>query len=319
VLVPSRLSWWRTVLRYRGSELPRTKYRILGVAAVATLVTAVEHSRRAWDTGLTPLPFTFVSVALGVFLGFRNNAAYDRWWEGRKLWGALVNTSRSLCRQVLTLVGPQPDAPEATVARDAAALAARHREIVYRVIAFVHALRLALRDDATLDELRPFLPADELARLEGERNRPFAINQGTAERLRAAWREGLVHPQHLVVLEASLTALTDVQGACERIKGTPIPFSYTTLIHRITAVYCYALPFGIVDAVKLYTPFVCAIVAYAFFGLDAVGEEIESPFGMDYNDLPLRAISRTIEINLRQRLGEEDLPRALAPVDEFID
>jgi putative membrane protein len=116
-----------------------------------------------------------------------------------------------------------------------------------------------------------------------------------------------------------MTALTDIQGACERIKGTPIPFSYTTLIHRITAVYCYALPFGLVDQVKIYTPFVCVIVAYAFFGLDVVGDEIEMPFGTDYNDLPLRAISRTIEVNLRQRLGEQDLPPLHKPVNEFLD
>jgi putative membrane protein len=316
MLVPSKVSWWRTVLRYRGSELPRTKYRILGVLLVSVVVTVIEHERARWDTGLSPLPFTFVGVALGIFMGFRNNAAYDRWWEGRKLWGTLVNTSRSLCRQVLTLIGPQP---EATTPHDEAALTALRKELVYRVIAFVHALRLALRDDATLHELEPFLPREEIERLEGERNRPFAINQGTAERFRRAWHDGLIHPMHLLTLEASLTVLTDVQGACERIKNTPIPFSYTTLIHRITAVYCYALPFGIVDQVKSFTPFVCVIVAYAFFGLDVVGEEIENPFGTDYNDLPLRAISRTIEINLRQRLGESDLPPAVTPVNDFVD
>jgi putative membrane protein len=315
MLIPSKITWWRTVFRYRGSELPRTRYRLLAVVLVSIVVTALERLH-GWDTGLSPLPFTFVSVALGIFFGFRNNAAYDRWWEGRKLWGTLVNVSRTLCRQILTLVGPQPDAP---ARRDDGAVQALRRELVYRVIAFAHALRLALRDDATLDELAPFLPADELERLQGERNRPFAITQGTGERLRQAWHEGLIHPMHLPVLEASLGVLTDVQGACERIKGTPIPYSYTTLIHRITAVYCFALPFGIVDTVKGFTPFVCAIVAYAFFGLDGVGEEIEMPFGMDYNDLPLRAISRTIEINLRQRLGETDLPLPVTPVNDFVD
>ena len=311
MLVPSKVTWLRLVLRYRGSELPRTKYRILGVVVVATLVTVGERIH-GWTSGLSPLPFTLVSVALGIFLGFRNNAAYDRWWEGRKLWGALVNTSRSLCRQILTLVGPQPGAEPADVT-------ALRRELVYRVIAFVHALRLALRDENELTELAPFLPADEIERLQGERNRPFAITQGTAERLRDAWHRGILHPMHLPVLEASLTAMTDIQGACERIKSTPIPFSYTTLIHRITAVYTYALPFGIVEAVKGFTPFVCGIVAYAFLGLDVVGDEIEMPFGTDYNDLPLRTISRMIEVNLRQRLGETDLPPLLKPVNDFLD
>lgn len=313
MLVPSKVSWWRTVLKYRGSELPRTKFRILGVAVMAIVVTVLEELRD-WHPNLTPLPFQLVGVALGIFLGFRNNASYDRWWEGRKLWGALVNTSRSMARQVLTLVTTQPGEPP----RDDAMRTLRE-ELVRRVIAFPHALRLALRDDDDLSELAEFLPADEVAGLRNERNRPYAITQGTAERLHRAWQAGFIHPMHLTVLEGSMTALTDIQGACERIKGTPIPFSYTTLIHRITAVYCYALPFGLVDQVKIYTPFVCVIVAYAFFGLDVVGDEIEMPFGTDYNDLPLRAISRTIEVNLRQRLGEQDLPPFHKPVNEFLD
>lgn len=313
MLVPTKITWWRLVLKYRGSELPRTKYRILGVVIVATLVTLMWH-HHDWHPNLKPLPFTLVSVALGIFLGFRNNAAYDRWWEGRKLWGALVNTSRSFTRQILTMVTAQPGSSP-----DEAALRALRAELIKRVVAFVHALRLALRDDEDLSELERFLPIEEVEALRNERNRPYAITQGTAERIARAWREGIIHPVHLPVLEGSMTALTDIQGACERIKGTPIPFSYTTLIHRITAVYCYALPFGLVDEVKVFTPFVCAIVAYAFFGLDVVGDEIEMPFGTDYNDLPLRAISRTIEVNLLQRLGDEDLPPLLKPIHEFLD
>ncbi len=314
MLVPQKLSWWRLVLKYRGSELPRTKYRILGVVITAVVVTALED-QTGWSTSLTPLPFQLVGIALGIFLGFRNNASYDRWWEGRKLWGSLVNTSRSFTRQILTLVGPQPGAAPV----DEAAVAALRDDLVRRVIAFAHALRLSLRDDPDLTELAPFLPADDLARLRDEINRPYAITQGIAVRLRRAWSDGLVHPMHVPVLEASMTSLTDIQGACERIKSTPIPFSYTTLIHRITAVYCYALPFGVVDQVKLFTPFVCTVVAYAFFGLDVVGDEIEMPFGTDYNDLPLRGISRAIEVNLRQRLGDDPLPPLLKPVGDFLD
>ena len=124
---------------------------------------------------------------------------------------------------------------------------------------------------------------------------------------------------HLPVLEQSLTDLTDIQGACERIKSTPIPSSYTVLIHRIVALYTFSLPFGIVDAVGIATPVVVAIIAYAFFGLDAVGEEIEEPFGTDINDLPLSTLSRMIEINLRQTLGEAEVPDVLRPVDGVLD
>lgn len=317
MLVPSKLSWWRLVFKYKGSELPRTKGRIAGVLVVALLVTGVEKvfEINGWShPDLTPLPFTLIGVALGIFLGFRNNASYDRWWEGRKLWGQVVNTTRTFTRQILTLIGPQPGEPEPSDE-----MLALRKELVYRVIAWTHALRLALRDEADVKELEPFLPMAEIEQIHRESNKPFSITQGTAERIRTAWTRGWLDRMHLPVLEQTMTALTDIQGGCERIKSTPIPFSYTTLIHRITAVYCYSLPFGIVDTVGPYTPFVCTMIAYAFFGLDVVGDEIEMPFGKDSNDLPLSAISRMVEVNLRQRLGETELPAMLRPVDEILE
>ena len=314
MIVPARRSWWNLVFRYRGTELERTRFRLAAVAVVAVLVTILEE-RHDWHPNLTALPFTLVGIALGIFLGFRNNASYDRWWEGGKLWGALVNTSRTFTRQVLTLVGPQPGGP----AVDERELAEFRARLVHRTLAFAHALRLSLRDHNDLSELEGLLPADEVVRLRTEPNPAFAISLGTGRMLRDAWQRGWVHAQHLSQLEGSLAALTDAQGGCERIKLTPLPFSYTTLIHRITAGYCYALPFGVVDSVGLYTPFVVTIVAYAFFGLDAVGDEIEMPFGQDPNDLPLRSICRNLEIQLRHQLGEKELPPPLLPEDERLD
>jgi putative membrane protein len=107
--------------------------------------------------------------------------------------------------------------------------------------------------------------------------------------------------------------ICDVQGGCERIKGTPIPWSYTVLTHSIVAAYCFALPFGLIATTKLATPLVVALIAYAFLGLDAVGDELEEPFGADENDLPLDMLTRTIEVNLRQALGESSLPPMLKP------
>ncbi len=314
MIVPNRLTWLSVVFRYRGTELPRTKYRILGVVLVSFIPTVLLRLHD-WTPDFTTTPYSLIGVALGIFLGFRNNAAYDRWWEGRKLWGAMVNTARTFTRQILTLIGPQPGRP----APDEAELRAFQRELALRVAAFVHGLRLALRDELdSLGELAPFLPADEIERLRHESNVPNAITQGTAQRIRAAWAKGWIHDMHLPVLEQSMTACTDIQGGCERIKATPIPFSYTTLIHRITAVYCYTLPFGIIDVTKDFTPVVCAIIAYAFFGLDVVGDEIEQPFGTDPNDLPLAALSRMIEVNIRQRLGDSELPPLIRPVDEVL-
>ena len=119
-------------------------------------------------------------------------------------------------------------------------------------------------------------------------------------------------------LDASLTAMAGVDAACERIRGTPLPFSYTLLLHRTAYLYCFLLPFGLVDSIGYLTPLVVAIVAYTFYGLDALGDEIEEPFGVSPNDLPLDAICRAIEIDLRDALGDPDLPPPLLPVNNWL-
>jgi putative membrane protein len=315
MMVPERTGWVRTIFRYRGSELPRTKNRILGVLTIAILVTALEKADPdvvLFDVHV--VPFTLIGVALSIFLGFRNNAAYERWWEGRKLWGALLNTTRSFARQSLTLIAP----PAGASAEVAAEVQALERDLVQRAIAFAHTTRHALRDEELGPDVSRFLPADEFEALKKESNKPSAVTFGMAMKIKDAFDKGYIHPFHLPTLEATLVVFTDLHGGCERIKATPIPFSYTTLIHRIVAVYCYCLPFGLITEIGFLTPIACLVVSYAFFGLDIVGDEIEQPFGYDPNDLPLGAISRLVEINLRQRLGETDLPAPMKPVNEVL-
>lgn len=310
MLLLERGNWWRQIVTFRGTAVTRVWPRLLVVTALATGETLLYLNGYWTLQGLTVVPFSLVAVALGIFLGFRNNTSYDRFWEGRKLWGQLVNTTRSFARQLQVLVGPH--AEDVGVTAEAAAI---HRELVYRVIAYVHALRQHLRDEDDLGALAGLLPEAERQALAGQRNRPLAILHAIGGRVRDLWCQGHVHPMHVPVLEQSLLLLTDIQGGCERIKSTPIPSSYTVLIHRIVAIYVFALPFGLVDTIGSLTPVVVAIIGYAFFGLDAVGEEIEDPFGTDINDLPLATLSRMIEINLRQLLGETALPEPLAPVD----
>ena len=318
MIVHAKTSWLRTLLMLRGSAITRIWPRLIAVTLVATLVTYLHEAYGLLNTDLTVTPFSLIGLALGIFLGFRNNTSYDRFWEGRKLWGRVVNASRTLTRQVLTLVGP-PFANERPVGEgEVEAVAEFHREMVYRLIAYVHALRLHLRGQDRLRELDPFLADEEIAKLVPEHNRPIALLQRMGERFREAWERGWVHPIHIEVVELSLTELAGVQGGCERIKATPIPFSYNILLHRIVFVYCFTLPFGLVNLVHGFCPVVVALVSYAFFGLDAVGDEIEDPFGEDPNDLPLSAITRMIEINLRQRLGEEDLPPFAEPVGHVL-
>jgi putative membrane protein len=230
------------------------------------------------------------------------------------LWGSLVNTSRTLGRQLrlflhVAKLEPSRDAEQLATIREF------QREMTHRVIAFAHALRLHLRREPPFEKLAEYLPANEVDELRKERNVPDAIVSRIAQRMQSAWRRGWIDPLHVPLVDASLTAFTDIQGGCERIRSTPIPFSYTVLIHRIVAVYCLLLPFGLYDTVKLATPLVVLFVSYAFFGLDAIGDEIEEPFGLDPNDLPLLHLSTMIEGDLRVRIGEP-APSPIQPIHD---
>lgn len=305
-----RLTWLQIVSLLKGSVLSRIWGRLAVTTACAVLVTEAYELKWIAES-LTPTPFSLIGVALGIFLGFRNNTSYQRFWEGRILWGRLVNTSRSLTRQILTLI----HAPSA----EAGACEEVQRDLVHRLAAYAHALRFHLREEPEgYAQLERLMPASDLEAMRASSNPPIALVHGLGERLSAAWRRGWIEPLHLPSLDASLNALTDIQGGCERIKSTPIPFSYTLLIHRIVAVYCLTLPFGIVASTHWATPLVVILVGYAFYGLDAIGDELENPFGTDVHDLPLAAISTMIEVNVRERLGETDLPALLKPVDHVL-
>ncbi|OQX67225.1 MAG: hypothetical protein B6A08_16375 [Sorangiineae bacterium NIC37A_2] len=293
-----RPTWLRLLFSLRGSALVRVRYRLLFVVVVSLIVTVIEEYfeyRFSVPVGIMSL----LGVALGIFLGFRTSASYDRYWEGRKLWGRLVNESRSLARHTLVFLE--------------SARFERRRELIYTQVAFVHALRMQLRDQFELDKLAPYLSKEALEAAGRSKNPANQIVLDLSRALQKEARPGGFSEYAFVEAMRFCRELTDIQGGCERIKSTPIPHSYTMLIHQVVAMYVFILPFGVIDALHFLTPIAVFIIAYTFLGLDAVGDEIEDPFGEDDNDLPLDAISRTIEMNLREMLGDETVPEPLRP------
>ncbi len=308
VIVKQPISWIRLVLAIHHSALPKTLPRTLAFTAFAVVVTYLESKVEFEAYTLTVQPFSLIGIAISIFLGFRTNVAYDRYWEGRKLWGALVNVSRTFARQATTLIDSGSEETNRLIAR----------ELVHRMIAFAYAMKHQLRFTAPWDEIAKYLTAEEVQRLRGQRNVPLGVSRLLGERLNHAWRQGWIRDIHLPVFEKSLTEMTTIQGGCERISLTPVPFAYTTLIHRIVGFYCLLLPFGIVKDVKWMTPLVQLMICHAFFGLDEIGDEIEDPFGTEPQDLPLAAISCTIEINLLQYVDETNVPEPLQPVGRVL-
>jgi putative membrane protein len=293
----------------RGSIMPRILPTLIVNIVVATLVTLSHGDLYNVKITLTTIPFTLIGLPLAIFLGFRNNAAYDRFWEGRRLWGELVNRSRSFARQCASLIAyPAP-------ARASDGLGDVRVRMVYRAIAFAHALRCELRDKDSGADLRGLLLPDESGQMAKAFNKPGFLMRQMGMDLGLCLNEGRIDSCLAASIDATLSAMTASATSCERIKNTPIPFSYTLLLHRTAYVYCFLLPFGLVDSIGFMTPFVVAIVAYTFFGLDALGDEIEEPFGLAANDLPLDAICRAIEIELRESLHDAHVPAPLAPVN----
>ncbi len=307
MIVRDRPSGLRLFLLLRGSVLPRILPSLILNTLLATLVTLSHGDLFRLKITLTTIPFSMIGLPLAIFLGFRNNAAYDRYWEARKLWGELVLRGRNLSRQCQSLISGGPPA-HASLGLDDVRV-----RMVYRSIAYVCALRDLLREQDRGHEYKNYLRPEEARALAGASNKPDRMMLAMGADLRHCLEQGRLDPCIAPAIDATISAMVASAASCERIKSTPIPFSYTLLLHRTAYLYCFLLPFGLVDTIGFMTPFVVAIVAYTFFGLDAVGDEIEEPFGTEDNDLALDAICRSIEISLREGLGETELPPQIEP------
>ncbi|MET3106811.1 putative membrane protein [Oxalobacteraceae bacterium GrIS 2.11] len=309
MIIRDRPSGIKLFLLLRGSVLPRILPTLIINIVIATLVTISHGDLFALKITLTTIPFTLIGLPIAIFLGFRNTAAYDRFCEGRKLWGELLLKSRVLARQCHSLI----DYPKPALAING--LSDIRVRMIYRCCAFAHALRDLLRGQADAPELKQLLLEAEWERMQGFSNKPDFLMQQMGMDLRQSFKEGRIDPCLVAAIDNSLSAMTSAAASCERIRNTPIPFSYTLLLHRTAYIYCFLLPFGLVDSIGFMTPFVVAIVAYTFFGLDALGDEIEEPFGLEANDLPLDAICKAIEIDLRESLQDTQTPAPHLPVN----
>ena len=250
------------------------------------------------------LPLALFGSAIALFLGFAVNAAYARWWEARGLWGQMINASRSLAREALTLCdesapGARPGLP---------------REIVQAQIALANVLRTGLRGEPIAAEAGRYLPADAAAALEGTANKPNMILTGIARLMGEAHRTGMLDSFGRVRMETTLVDVTSAQGGMERIKNTPLPSQYRFYPFVFVHVFCVLLPFAVVQDLGWYTPLGSALVGLMFLMAVEIGIDLMDPFANDIYDVPMTALCRTIEIDLLQMVGEP-APKRIEPVD----
>jgi putative membrane protein len=301
MIVRPKPSTLRLFFILQGSILPTIAPRLLMITALATIIAGVHHFHPALFGEVPVAPFTLLGLSLSLFLGFRNNACYDRWWEARKLWGQLIFEMRSFARETAALLPPEE-------------VATRQR-LLHRAIGFAHVLCARLRGEDVPAALKPWISDAEFSTAASRSNPNNLLLETCTRELADCVRRGSLSEFLFPVIEARLTSFSFLQTACERILNTPLPFAYTLLLHRTALLFCLFLPFALVGSFGWFTPLIAALLAYAFFGLDALGDELEDPFGLTQNDLPLHAMARTIEIDLRESLGEKNLPEPLQPVN----
>ncbi len=298
MIVRPKPGLWQVAFAVRGSILPRIAGRLASIAVICVFAVLAAQARPGMFAQISAIPFTLIGIALSIFMSFRNNACYDRWWEGRKLWGSLVIAIRSLARRVTTLDEGDRAFILNGVSGFTAGLAARLRDRDEIAAIVAHSGEGPWRGAVN--------PCDRLLTEIGRR----CLTLTQAEKI------GAIHHS---LIEEQLHLLAQVQAGCERIALTPVPFSYSLLLHRTAYIFCLALPFALAGTLGWWTPLPVLLVSYTFFGLDALGDQLEDPFGMEPNDLPLDAMARTVEREMLSALGECDLPPAIAPVNYLLN
>jgi ion channel-forming bestrophin family protein len=238
---------------------------------------------------IPPIAHSLIGTALGLLLVFRTNSSYDRFWEGRKQWGGIVNECRNLARQTSVWLVADP------------ALA---REIVSWTIAFPYATMQRIRKGTGIGTVVNDASPEDVRRVESSCHVPLAVARTITSKLFAARERGLIDALQLSSFDQNVQLLVDNCGACERIRSTPLPFAYAVHLRRVLIVYCFSLPLALVNDFGWATIPTTLMVSYALFGIEEIGVEIEDPFGHTSSDLPVEMFCAGIEEALRELRDE---------------
>ena len=290
------------MITYDGLPLSLVLQVVWKRTALLGVVSAIAVLLYMWigDQIIIPdTPIAIFGTVLAILLGFRVNNAYQRWWEARKLWGKIVNESRSCTRQLVSFI---PDvSPEV------------QRQLVYRQVGYCYALRNHLRKLQLDDGVTPYFDSEEMKRHMKRANVPNSIMQQQSLHIAELTEAGALNHFQQLQLEDRFTTLIDCQGGCERIKNTVFPHDYRYYSTVFVNVFSFALPFVIVDTAGWQVIPWTIFLGFALGALDHLARAIEQPFEDRVNDTAMSAISRTIEIDLRQMIADAGIPEPATP------
>jgi len=284
--------WLKYIFFFRRSDTVRKLLPAMIVMALFTWLVAwlelkyLMVSERE-DIKNISVMHTMLTFVISMLLVFRTNSAYDRWWEARKHWGALVNNSRNLAIKMNGILSPEDKYNRAFYSKSIA---------MYASVLAHH-----LQSEATRLELDEN-EHPELAEIDKNRHVPNQVAALIFRRTNRLYEEKKISGDQLIILNGELLSFTDICGACERIKNTPIPFSYSTFLKKFIFIFILTLPFGFVLSLHYWAIPVVTIIFYALAGLEIIAEEIEDPFDGDANDLPILKIAENIKKHVAEIL-----------------
>lgn len=310
------------ILRKIFNPISVARYMRMELIASTVLSVAVFFLYHNEHLEKVSLPFSIAAIlgsALAIFLAFRNNNAYNRWWEARTIWGGIINNSRIFARQIIANADNAVAIGKATQPQ----AATFEKELLYRQIAFAHALRLHLRGQNSWEELQHLLPEKEYETLLKKANKPNYLLQNQGIRIKEGMRLEFLGAFDNISLEPTLAGFNNFQGACERIKNTPLLRQYHFFTKLFLMVFMAILPFSLInDFNKMGVPELMIplsiLVSFVFGVMGKVGEVNEDPFENKITDIPMTSMCNTIERDLKEMLGETDLPPKLLPKNGFI-
>ncbi|MCP1298255.1 hypothetical protein NK356_03685 [Chryseobacterium sp. S0630] len=292
MIVRQRTNWLKMLFIWRGSVLKKIVVQLSIITLFSLAIYFFKGRIFDYKVHLNPTIFTLIGLALAIFMGFCNSASYDRFWEGRKLWGLLVIETRSLTRQILSLVNDS--SPEAKEEKE---------RIIKLISAFSWSLNFQLRDKTGTEHLERLLSPEQLEQVKHKKFIPSIILGFIADWLNEQNKKGNIDTIVMTSMDHQLNQFSNISGGCERIYNTPLPFAYSVLLHRTVYLYCFWLPFGLVDSLGWMMPLIVLLISYTFIALDAIIQEIGEPFGEEENDLALNSICRTIEFSIFEQAG----------------
>jgi putative membrane protein len=300
MIVRPKENWFRLLFIWNGSVLQSIIPQLAFMGAVSILAVISQGRIFGEKIPLNTAPFTLFGLALAIFLAFRNNASYERFNEARHLWGVLLIAGRTLTSQMLCYLPADAD----------------RRRYVDTLIASVYALKHQLRCTDPMPDLERLLGRARADTLRDKRYRPIALLDELRRDLAALHGRIGTSDTKLWMFDAQLDELGRAVGGCERLAGTPIPFSYSVLLHRTVYGYCMLLPFGLVDSTEFFTPLLCVFISYTLIALEAIASEVAEPFSLAPNALALDAMTRNIERAILEQCGRE-LPEEVKPIHGY--